>query len=295
MKALFCTDGSEISLYAIEQALKFIKKDFVIDIAAVTETGFLNTFITFPYETEHGFSEYKNKSETALEIAANLIELRKFKTGEKYLLEGHVADEILNLIYTGNYNVIILGSHGKKGFKKRLGSVSYKILQKSSVPVLTVKPSMHFDLSKRKEFLIAVDGSKHSFDAAEKSLEILEFNDISVEIIIVKSTPEEFPVEIRDDKEWLESCLKKQDEIMHEVLEKTSEILRKNNITDAKKTLLAGEPSEKILKHAEENPKDLIITGSHGREGLSSLILGSVSKAVSENTNSPILIIYNKL
>ncbi len=57
MKILFCTDGSETSLYAIEKALTLLKKDFEIDILTVIETGFLNTFITFPYETETGFIE----------------------------------------------------------------------------------------------------------------------------------------------------------------------------------------------------------------------------------------------
>lgn len=295
MKVLFCTDGSDISLYAIEKALKFIKKDFVVDIVTVIEISFLTNFITFPYETEEGFPEYKNTAEEFLEKSANLIQMRKFEVGEKYLLEGNTVDEILNLISNGSYSAVILGSHGKKGFKKWLGSVSSKISQKSPIPVLVVKPfnAVNF-VEGKKEFLITADGSKNSYVSIETSLKILDFSEVSVEILTVKSPVQDFPVEIRDDEEWLCSCLKKQDEIMNEILDKTAKILEDNNVKEIKKTVITGYPVEEILKHTENNCKDLIIMGSHGREGLSYFILGSVSKAVLENTSCPVLIIHNK-
>ena len=295
MKVLFCTDGSDISLYAIEKALKLIKKDFVIDIATVIETGFLTTFVTFPYQSETGFPEYRNKSEEALDNSESLIKMRKFRVDEKYLIEGHPADELLNLINKGNYAAVILGSHGKKGFKKWLGSVSSKIAQKSTTPVLIVKPIETTEsMDAQNEFLMALDGSKNSYTAVEKALSILDFENSSIELLSVKSAPEEFPVEIRDDREWLESCIKKQDEIMEEILEGSSKLLQEHNLKEDKRTLLEGDPAEQILNHIEKHRKDLIIMGSHGRQGLSSLILGSVSKVVLEHSNSPVMIIYNK-
>ncbi len=47
MKILFCTDGSETSLYAIEKALTLLKKDFEIDILTVIETGFFKYIYNF--------------------------------------------------------------------------------------------------------------------------------------------------------------------------------------------------------------------------------------------------------
>jgi len=295
VKILFCTDGSDISLYAVEKALTFIKKDFEIDIVTVTETSFLNTFITFPYETEEGFPEYKNAAEKLLEKTANFIESKNFKVGEKIQLNGYPADVILDLIQKGNYSAVILGSRGKKGFINRLGSVSRKITNKSHIPVLIVKPVRNHEMpQEHKKILSAVDGSLNSYNAIKKAQEIIDFDAGSVEILTVKASPEDFPVEIRDDKEWLERCLSKQDEIMKEILEKTSKILEENNIKLEKKTLLQGDPAEEILKYTVKNRKDLIIMGSHGREGLSSFILGSVCKIVLDNTDTPVLIIYNK-
>jgi len=299
MKVLFCTDGSEISLYAIKKALTLIKKDFEIDIVTVMETGFLTTFVTFPYEVEVGFPEYSNAAEKLLEDTANFIESKGFNVGEKIQLNGYPADMIIDLIYNGNYSAVILGSHGKKGFKRWLGSVSRKIAYKSPIPIFIVKPvkadyEQHLQGEQLKEILIAVDGSQNSYNAVRKANEIIDFKDSSVEILSVKAGIEDFPVEIRTDEEWLNKCLIKQDEIMNEILEKTSKILEENNIKPAKKTLLQGDTAEKILKHTEKNHKDIIIMGSHGREGLSHLILGSVSKIILDNVNASVLIIQNK-
>lgn len=296
MKILFCTDGSEISLYAIEKTLNLIKKNFVIDIVTVIETDFLTTFVTFPYEVEEGFPQYKNEAEKLLEDTANFIKSKGFKVGEKIQLNGYASDMILDLINAQEaYSAVILGSHGKKGFKKWLGSVSSKIANKSSIPVLIAKPVINYEFKEtNKEILIAVDGSQNSYNAVKKAYEFIDFNNSSVEILSIKSSIEEFPVEIRTDKEWLNRCIAKQNELMNEILEKTSEILEKNNIKPAKKTLLEGDPAEEILKYTDKNSKDLIIMGSHGREGLSSILLGSVSKIILDNANAPILIIQNK-
>lgn len=304
MKILFCTDGSETSLYAIGKALTLLKKDFEIDILTVIETGFLNTFVTFPYEAETGFPEYRSMAEKLLEDTANFIQSKGFKVGEKIQVSGYASDIIIDLIYErkkdeeeGNsiYSAVILGSHGKKGFKRWLGSVSRKIAYKSPIPILIVKPIKNHKISEgMKEILIAVDGSLNSYNAVKRAHEIIDFNNSSVEILTVKAGAEEFPIEIRDDKEWLNKCLERQDEIMNEIFEKTSEILEQNNIKPSKKTLLEGDPAEEILKHTEKNHKDIIIMGSHGREGLSSMIIGSVSKVILDNINASVMIIQNK-
>jgi len=293
MKVLFCTDGSETSWYAIKKSLTLIKKGFEIDIVTVIETDFLTTYVTFPYDVEEGFPEFKNAAEKLLEKTANFIESKNFKVGEKMQLEGHAADMIMELIHGGRYSAIILGSHGKKGFRKWIGSVSSKISQKSPVPVLIVKPVKNYE-SETLKILLTVDGSQNSYNAVRKSMEIIDFETGSVEVLCVKAGIEEFPYEIRADELWIRRCLEKQDEIMNEILEKSSIILEENNIKPAKKTLLEGNPAEEILKYTETNQKDLIVMGSHGKEGLSALLLGSISKAVLENTNIPVLIIHNK-
>ena len=52
-----------------------------------------------------------------------------------------------------------------------------------------------------------------------------------------------------------------------------------------------GEPARAIRKFVEENGIDLVVMGSHGRSGLSRVILGSVAEKVLRRTHLPVLIV----
>jgi nucleotide-binding universal stress UspA family protein len=55
-----------------------------------------------------------------------------------------------------------------------------------------------------------------------------------------------------------------------------------------------GKPYEIILKVANEWGADLLVIGTHGRTGISHLLLGSVSEHVVRHTSIPVLVIPSK-
>lgn len=57
------------------------------------------------------------------------------------LLQGDPADEILAAVKEFGSDLIIMGSHGRKGLEKIMfGSVAQAIISRSSCPVMTVNP-----------------------------------------------------------------------------------------------------------------------------------------------------------
>lgn len=52
-----------------------------------------------------------------------------------------------------------------------------------------------------------------------------------------------------------------------------------------------GRPSTMIIKYAEDNDVDHIIMGSHGREGVSRLLLGSVAERVIRRASVPVTVV----
>ena len=54
---------------------------------------------------------------------------------------------------------------------------------------------------------------------------------------------------------------------------------------------LTGSPAAKILKLAEQERIGLIVMGSHGRTGLSKLLMGSVAEGVMRRAKCPVLIV----
>ena len=53
--------------------------------------------------------------------------------------------------------------------------------------------------------------------------------------------------------------------------------------------LLQGTPFAEIVRHARENGFDLIVLGTHGRTGLSHVVLGSVAEKVVRKAHCPVL------
>lgn len=53
--------------------------------------------------------------------------------------------------------------------------------------------------------------------------------------------------------------------------------------------LVSGEPSQEIIRYAEEHDIDLIVLGTHGRTVLASVLLGSVAEKVVGKAPCPVL------
>jgi nucleotide-binding universal stress UspA family protein len=61
---------------------------------------------------------------------------------EHRLVEGDAADEILRVARETNADLIVLGTHGRKGLGRLLlGSVAEQVVRKAACPVVTVKPT----------------------------------------------------------------------------------------------------------------------------------------------------------
>jgi nucleotide-binding universal stress UspA family protein len=61
---------------------------------------------------------------------------------EGAVVTGYAAEEILNYAKENQVDMIVMGTHGRKGIDRILfGSVAEKVVQTSAVPVLTIRPS----------------------------------------------------------------------------------------------------------------------------------------------------------
>lgn len=58
---------------------------------------------------------------------------------------------------------------------------------------------------------------------------------------------------------------------------------------DVKHRLLTGDPASVIARAADEERADLIVMGTHGRSGLTRLLMGSVAEVVVRHAKCPVL------
>jgi len=139
-----------------------------------------------------------------------------------------------------------------------------------------------------QKILVPVDGSERSKDGLEYGLE--QFPDADITALHVRSLEGTGdlglfsgvgggPRESEELKELSETILTEAQEI---ATDHGAEIA-----TDS----VRGRPDRAIVTYAEDNGFDLVIMGSHGREGARRILLGSVAETVVRRAPVPVLVV----
>lgn len=283
MKVLFCTDGSDISLIALDNASRFIE-DAVVDTICVVDWSFLPESMNI--DKANYSKTYENIADSVLIFAQNAVKERNMENNEKIKSFGSAVEGILEQIDNEPYDLVIMGSHGKKGLQKWLGSVSRQIVSNSKAPIFISKRKMQ-----NKKVLLTTDGSDHSYAAIKHAVKLFNLKEKELFIVSVKENPELLPLEAALDKNWLENIEKQQKIHAAKAINKVKSFLEKSELTARNETILTGNPAQKIIEFVEKEQIDLVIMGARSKTDLSSFLLGSVSKRVLENVHSSVVII----
>ncbi|MEP6795876.1 MAG: universal stress protein [Saprospiraceae bacterium] len=137
-----------------------------------------------------------------------------------------------------------------------------------------------------KNILIAVDSSEYSLNATKKGMELALQVNANIAVVYVVDTSKalgNFDVGLLPGQALL--ALKKEAEQTFDLLEKMYPG------SELKKFMPEGFPREEILHTAEKWQADLIVLGTHGRTGLSHLLMGSVAEYVIHHSKVPLLIV----
>jgi len=138
-KILVTLDGSEFSEralpYAIELAQKFsatLEMIWVLQPVIV-----MSDFGATAYEN----LRYMEEKEATTYLRARQRELQEGGLTVHYkLLQGTVADVIINRAIADNIDLIVMSTHGRSGFSRWIyGSVATKVLQHAPCPVFLVR------------------------------------------------------------------------------------------------------------------------------------------------------------
>ena len=292
MKILITTDGSESS----EGAAKFLTG---LNFSADDEINVLHVITWTPVLTEweslyENFAEIKDKVvPKILESATGILEATGAKVNGIFT-EGLADKAIIDSSVDSGADLIVMGARGLRGFESYIvGSVAKAVAVKSHKPVLAVKPPQ-WERSGGLKVLFASDGSEHSI-AMGKTLASLPFQeDTEVTLLSVISSsltdiPERFAVEINDRvKNIVAAEREKEFGEAEKTMKDTLDSLG-GKFNKIEKLTKQGDPSEEILKVAEEMKADIIAVGSSGMSGIKGL-LGSVSRYVLNHSSCSVLI-----
>jgi len=171
------------------------------------------------------------------------------------LLErGELQDVISAIILQHGIDLLVLGTHGRKGIKRLvLGSVAEQIFRFATCPVLTVGPKVARQPAQFKTLnrvLFATDFSSGSLHALPYALSLAEENEAS---LVLLHQIEFFPLD--QDPRKVEANTKAR---LRALVPPGAELWCKPEI-------VVGDyfPTEGILKVAKERDVDLIVMGVH--------------------------------
>ena len=61
--------------------------------------------------------------------------------------------------------------------------------------------------------------------------------------------------------------------------------------TDVETDIVVGRPARSIIEYVDENDIDAVVIGSHGRDGISRVLLGSVAELVVRRSPVPVTVV----
>lgn len=286
MRVLFCTDGSKISFNALKNISGWVK-NAEIDTICVIDWSFLPDEISI--EEENFTYSCANTADTILDYAEEEIKKLGMIPKERIKSCGAAIESILEQSEQKDYDLILMGSHGKKGLQKWLGSVSQEIINSSKISDYIAKEE-----NNRKKLLLTTDGTGCSLEIINSIIPEMNLEEKEIHICMVNEDPNLLFLDGTLDTNWLLDIQRQQQRYAARAIEDIRSMLAKHNIRVNETAMLTGIPAQKIIDYARINDIDLIVLGSRNKSKLDRFLTGSVSKRVLENVVSDIWLIRCK-
>src|SRR5262245_25906960 len=146
-----------------------------------------------------------------------------------------------------------------------------------------------------KHILIATDGSELAERAVTNGVSLAKSLGARISAIIVEPSFNVFDVPESQLRQMSEAFVKHSEQIKKHaasVLTKVEEAAKTAGVPCNKIQMEHDRPYEAIIIAANDNACDLIVMASHGRSGISAVLLGSVTSKVLTHTKTPVLVVH---
>lgn len=207
-----------------------------------------------------------------------------------------VPERLAAYAHANAVDLIVMTTHGYGGLERAwIGSVSDALVRSSAIPVLLTRPN---ELSLPvtapplfRHILIPLDGSTLAEQILEQAHTLGDYTEADYTLlhIVETSASGQFSFPSVGQDVYTEHVRAQQME-MRSYLEQVAERLRAKNCTVETYVRVAKHVASAILEVAQEHKADLIAIATHGRSGLSRLLIGSVADKIVRASTLPVCI-----
>ncbi len=203
--------------------------------------------------------------------------------------EGTAADCILSLAQARKTDLIVMGTHGRRGYDRLvLGSVTNRVMRKTSCPVLAICNLPHESMTTGDErhhvhhlsrILFCTDFSANSELALHYATSATTEYDAELTLLHVL---EDVPTPARTE-ETLAAVSKQLDQLIPQEDRKALKL---------KTAVRFGKPYQQIIQLVREAQIDTVVMGVRGRGALDLAVFGSTTYRVMQLGSCPVLAVH---
>lgn len=206
-------------------------------------------------------------------------------TAESILRIGDVYDEIKRTIDAVRPDLIVMGTHGRRGVERWfLGSTTEKLLRHTPVPLITISAAgeKSFTPPQFKRILVATDFSDGTPTALAHAFSVAQENESRVTLLHVVHRAEATDLSDRYRESLICGVRKQLDDMVPAEARHWSEVATR---------VETGVPYRMILRIIEEERPDLLVMNIHGKGALDRALLGSTAERVVRAASCPVMMI----
>lgn len=277
-------DDSEFSKAALSESSCWIKKHGGKAVLAYSVFFDEEEFVVDPDQRKKRFELGKKVCYATQEKVSSEFGLNG--NLEALVCEGEPHEVVVDIATERKADLIAIGTHGRKGFKKLfIGSVTSRVLASSPCDVLVVKKTSGKCTGNYESILLSFDGSEFSKKALARACELSKFDGSKITAIYVIPRYEE-------EIEFFATSYMK-DNLHHdaeEIMKKAREIAIDQGV-ELNIEIMEGDEAEKIVETSKRLKSSLIIRGTYSWAGINRAIIGSIAERVIIDAPCPVLVV----
>jgi len=258
-------DGSSFALRAVPVAM---------GLAAQLGVEVMYLGVSVPEVREQGMDELRD-----------LIEAHGLPAGEVVIQHSRDVAQPIIAHATSGRSLVVMATHGRTGVARAVvGSVTERVLREALTPIVLVGPR-HEDGSAGTALPIAqvmacVDQSPLAESVLPVAAAWSQALGADLEVVSVLTEPPQVPIGVPGEM---------QDVVESSYVHQVARTLESSGFPSSWE-VLHGDPARAIVDHATTRPGTMIALTTHGRGGLSRLVLGSVAARVAHASTVPMLV-----
>jgi nucleotide-binding universal stress UspA family protein len=195
--------------------------------------------------------------------------------------EGDPREQILPVAATEQADLVVIGARGMSGHHHalHLGSVTHHLAHHADRPLAMIPPGS--STTWPQPMVVGLDGSDASLHALEWALALARDSGVGVTAVYAEHPPAEF-VPHDDPDSWFQSATKSLEEWVAPYVDGDVPLER---------IVIDQSAGPGLAREVEERRAGLLVTGAHGKGGITGVRLGGTALKALHHSAGPVVIV----